>query len=140
MRSDKGSGGVIVATLEWIRFFAGGTFLLLGLFIFLIEIIGVYRFRYVLNRMHAAAMGDTLGIGLSFIGLMILWGFSFTTLKLFLVVVFLWFSSPVSSHLIARLEVTIDEESETHYKKKWIADTEDGKEPDRNMQEKKGGA
>ena len=129
-----------MAVLEWIRFFAGGIFLLLGLFIFLIEIIGVYRFRYVLNRMHAAAMGDTLGIGLSFIGLMILSGFSFTTLKLFLVVVFLWFSSPVSSHLIARLEVTIDEESEIHYKEKWIGDTSDWDEQGSKVQEKKGGA
>lgn len=129
-----------MAVLEWIRFFAGGIFLLLGLFIFLIEIIGVYRFHYVLNRMHAAAMGDTLGIGLSFIGLMIFTGFSFTTLKLFLVVVFLWFSSPVSSHLIARLEVTIDEESEKHYKKKVINAEKEGVIPGNKMQEKKGGA
>ena len=37
-------------------------------------------------------------------------------MKLLFVIVFLWFSSPVSSHLIARLEVTTDEEKEKHYK------------------------
>ena len=77
---------------------------------------GVFRFRYVLNRMHAAAMGDTLGIGFSFLGLMIMSGWNFTTLKLFLVILFLWFSSPVSSHLIARLEVTTNEDKEKQYR------------------------
>ena len=71
---------------------------------------------YVLNRMHAAAMGDTLGIGFSFLGLMIMSGWNFTTLKLFLVILFLWFSSPVSSHLIARLEVTTNEDKEKQYR------------------------
>ena len=37
---------------------------------------------------------------------MILSGFNFTTLKMGLVVVFLWCASPVSSHLISRLEAT----------------------------------
>lgn len=106
-----------MAAAEWIKFIVGAFFLLMGLAIFVLEIIGVFRFKYVLNRMHAAAMGDTLGIGSSLIGLIILNGFNFTSLKLFLVLVFLWFSSPVSSHLIARLEVTTDEEPDKHYKK-----------------------
>lgn len=101
---------------EWVRFLAGGFLLLFGLGIFSIEMIGVYRFHYVLNRMHAAAMGDTLGIGFSLVGLMIMSGFNFTSLKLLFVVIFLWFSSPASSHLIARLEVTTDEEKEKHYR------------------------
>lgn len=105
-----------MAVIEWIRFLVGAGFLLFGLGIFAIEMIGVFRFKYVLNRMHAAAMGDTLGIGFSMVGLIIMSGFNFTSLKLLFVVVFLWFSSPASSHLIARLEVTIDEEDERHYR------------------------
>ena len=101
-----------MAVFEWVRFLVGAVLLLCGLGTFLIEMIGVYRFRYVMNRMHAAAMGDTLGIGASLVGLMIMSGFNFTTLKLFLIIVFLWFSSPVSSHLIARLEVATNEELE----------------------------
>lgn len=104
-----------MAVIEWIRFIVGGGLLLCGLAIFVIEIIGVFRFHYVLNRMHAAAMGDTLGIGFALLGLIVISGVNFTSLKLFLVIVFLWFSSPVSSHLIARLEVTTDEEKEKHY-------------------------
>ena len=66
---------------EWIRFIVGTAVLLCGLSIFVIEIYGIFHLRYVLNRMHAAAMGDTLGISISLIGLMIFSGINFTTLK-----------------------------------------------------------
>lgn len=96
--------------VEWIQFLVGCAFLFFGLFLFLVEMIGVFRFHYVLNRMHAAAIGDTLGIGSCFLGLIILSGFNFTSLKLALVIAFLWIASPTSSHLIARLEVTTKED------------------------------
>ncbi len=102
--------------MEWARLLIGGGLLLCGLGTFIIEIIGVFRFRYVLNRMHAAAIGDTLGIGFALSGLIVISGFNFTSLKLFLVIAFLWFSSPVSSHLIARLEVSTNEDSGRHYR------------------------
>ncbi len=102
--------------LEWLQFLAGAGLLLTGLLIFLVQMIGVFRFKYVLNRMHAAAMGDTLGIGCCLLGLIVMSGFSFTSLKLLLVIIFLWFSSPVASHLIARLEVATGNEREKHYK------------------------
>lgn len=92
--------------MEMIRFIIGAVFLCIGLAIFCIEIYGVFHFKKTLNRMHAAAMGDTLGIGVAMLGLMIISGLNFTTLKMALVVIFLWFSSPVASHLLAKLEVT----------------------------------
>ena len=76
---------------------------------FALEVFGSYRYEFVLNRMHAAALGDTLGIGISLTGLIIFSGLNFTSLKMLLVIVFLWFASPVSSHLISRLEVMTDE-------------------------------
>lgn len=97
-------------TMEWIRFILGTGLLITGAVTFLLEIFGVFKFRYVLNRMQVAAMGDTLGIGASLVGLMILFGFRFVTFKLALVLIFLWCASPVSSHLISRLEYTVDEE------------------------------
>lgn len=99
---------------EWIRFFLGTGLLLCGLGIFLTEIYGVFHLNYALNRMHAAAMGDTLGISFSLVGLMIFCGLNFTTLKMALIVVFLWFASPVSSHLIARLETATNENLKEH--------------------------
>lgn len=95
--------------VNWLQFILGTGFLLLGVAIFVIQLIGVFKFKYVLNRMHAAALGDTLGIGVSLLGLIILSGFNFTSLKMALIIVFLWCASPVSSHLISRLEVTTNE-------------------------------
>lgn len=96
--------------LEWIRFLAGIGLLLIGLCIFLLELFGVFKFKYVLNRMHAAAMGDTLGLGASLSGLILLSGWNITSAKMALVLIFLWLASPVSSHLISRLEVVTNEQ------------------------------
>lgn len=100
--------------LEWIRFLAGVGLLLIGMGIFALQLFGVFKFKYVLNRMHAAAMGDTLGIGVSLTGLMILSGFNVTSVKMALIIVFLWLASPVSSHLISRLEVVTNENMAEH--------------------------
>lgn len=121
--------------IEWLRFLAGAALLLMGMAIFIIEMIGVFRFQYVLNRMHAAATGDTLGLGSCLLGLIVLSGLNFTSLKLFLVIVFLWFSSPVSSHLIARLEVTTDEEREKHYGTLSLDKPESGEDPEQEAEE-----
>lgn len=99
---------------EWVRLLLGSVLLLCGLLIFLIEMYGVFRFKYVLNRMHAAALGDTLGITCSMAGLMLLSGFRFSTLKMAMVIVFLWLTSPVSSHLLARLEAGTNERLGEH--------------------------
>ena len=99
-------------TLNWIRFIVGVGLLLLGVVIFIIQMIGVFKFKNILSRMHAVAMGDTLGIGFSLLGLIILSGFNFTSLKIALIIVFLWLASPVSSHLISRLEVVTNEQLE----------------------------
>ena len=102
--------------IDWIRFIVGVGLLLVGLCFFITELIGVYKFKYVLNRMHAAGMGDTLGLSATLLGTMSLSGLNFTTLKMALIIVFLWMASPVASHLIARLEVTTNEELEAHCK------------------------
>ena len=99
---------------EWIRLILGGGLVLCGLIIFLIELYGIFHLDYALNRMHAAAMGDTLGISFSLVGLMIFSGLNFNTLKMMLIVIFLWFASPVSSHLLAALEVTTNENLKEH--------------------------
>lgn len=95
--------------LEWIRFALVALCVLGGLCVMLAATFGVFRFRYVLNRMHAAAMGDTLGMLLLFVGLILYAGFSFDALKLILVVALFWLAGPVSSHLIARLETTVND-------------------------------
>ncbi|MCR4883794.1 MAG: monovalent cation/H(+) antiporter subunit G [Clostridiales bacterium] len=90
--------------LDWIRFILTTIFLLAALTIFVSQFVGVHRFRYVLNRMHAAAMGDTLGLFFGITGVCISATSVDTLIKFILVVLFMWFASPVSSHLIAKLE------------------------------------
>ena len=102
--------------LEWLRLIVGTAFLIAGFIIFVVEVYGVFHMKYVLNRMQAAAMGDTLGISLSLVGLMIFSGLNMTTLKIALIGAFLWFSSPVASHLLAKLEFTTNEDIGEHAK------------------------
>lgn len=104
---------------EWLCFAIAAILLVGGVSIACIATFGVFRFKNVLNRMHAAALLDTLAILLALMGLMFLGGVYSTTtetvffiLKLVLVIVFLWFASPVGSHLISRLEVTTNENLE----------------------------
>lgn len=92
--------------METVRFIISAVLMAGALFTFITGVLGAFRFRYVLNRMHAAAVNDTLGVLLAIAALVIAFGFTMTSLKLILIIIFLWLSSPVSSHLIARLEVT----------------------------------
>lgn len=88
-----------------IRELIGLALVLMGVATIVLAVLGVFRFKYVLNRMHAAAMVDTLGILLILSGLMVLVGFSALFLKMLSIIVFMWMASPVTSHLIARAEV-----------------------------------
>ena len=117
-----------MSIIEHIRLLTGAVFLLGGLVLFALELYGIYHMKYVLNRMHAAAIGDTLGISFCLIGLMIFSGWNWTTLKMALVVLFLWWSSPVSSHLISRLEVETNPELSKHLKKGTLEEITESKE------------
>ena len=89
-----------------IRFIIAAIFIVAGIFVFAAAAFGVFKFKYVLNRMHVAAKCDSLGALLILVGCMILGGFSFMTLKLLLVLLILWITSPVAAHLIV-LEFTL---------------------------------
>ena len=92
------------------RYIIAAILLLIGISIACIATFGIFKFKYVLNRMHAAAMCDTLALMICLLGVSVLYGISYITLKLILIIIFLWLASPVSSHLIARLEVTTNPE------------------------------
>ena len=91
--------------LEWARFTLAALLMIAGLLTMFATIIGLFRFHYVLNRIHAAAKCDTFGVLLIFSSLMVIFGWDIASLKLILIIVFLWIANPVSAHLIARLEV-----------------------------------
>ena len=89
----------------WIQWILAAGCLLIGLIFMITAVFGVNRFKKALNRMHAAALGDTLGILFVILGLILIRGFSVDSLKLFLVILFFWIASPVSGHMLSRLEV-----------------------------------
>ena len=85
--------GAIVDVLSWLCLLGGGFFVLAGG-------IGVVRLPDVYTRSHAAGMTDTLGAGLILIGLMLQGGFTLITVKLILILVFIFFTSPTSTHAL----------------------------------------
>ena len=100
--------------LEWLQFALTAVFLLVGLLAMCAGVLGSYKLKFVLNRMHAAGMIDTAGMLFCSLGLAIAAGWSVTAVKLILAVLLLWCTSPVSSHLIARLVVSTEKNLQEH--------------------------
>lgn len=98
--------------LSLVQFIPAAILISLGVVIMILETFGIFHIKYVLNRLHAAAMGDSLGILLIALGVMICFGFSFTTLKILCVVLLFWVASPTCSHLLAGFEVFTNEHVE----------------------------
>jgi len=75
-----------------------------GLFFFMVGTVGILRFPDVFTRAHSAAKCDTLGAMLSMVGLIIYNGFNFVSLKIVLILIFVWITNPTATHLIAKAE------------------------------------
>ena len=76
---------------------------------------GAFRFDYALNRLHAAAIADTLALGLVLLGVMVAVGFRAVLWKLVLVLVIQWYTSPLSSHMLAQFEYRAGQEDLARY-------------------------
>ncbi|MDD6041044.1 MAG: monovalent cation/H(+) antiporter subunit G [Clostridia bacterium] len=98
--------------LDWIRFVLTAALLAAGLFLLITGVVAQYRFKYVLNRMHGASMGDSLGLFLVVAALCISAPDGWVVVKLLLVSLFVWITSPTGGHLIARLELASNEHPE----------------------------
>ena len=98
----------------WFQFILSACFIGIGLIIIILSVLGVYRFRFVLNRMHAAAMADTLGILFIILGLMTANGFNMVLVKFLCIIAFMWIASPVSGHLITKLEYLTNDRLDRH--------------------------
>lgn len=88
-----------------IRTLLAALFFVIAAFLFVTEVIGLYKFDYVLNRIHAAALGDTLGLLFTVLGVVVLKGFRLVSLKLLLIPVFFYLTGPVLTHLIGAVEI-----------------------------------
>jgi multicomponent Na+:H+ antiporter subunit G len=87
--------------IDLAREIAAGLFLFAGAFFLLAGAIGMNRMPDLFTRMHAASVGDTLGVSLMLIGMVFLAGFTLVTVKLVFLLAFLLFMGPVASHALA---------------------------------------
>lgn len=90
--------GDLVSVLAWVLLVAGAFFLVTGS-------LGMVRLPDVFTRMHAAGMVDTMGAGLTLAGLCVYSlhdGAYLVAVRLVLVLGFLWFTSPIATHAVAK--------------------------------------
>lgn len=88
------------------RDFIVAIFLFGGLFFFMVGTLGIIRFPDVFTRAHSAAKCDTLGAILCLSALVVLNGLNIVSLKIVLIIVFVWIANPTATHLIAKAEYT----------------------------------
>jgi multicomponent Na+:H+ antiporter subunit G len=86
----------------------------LGLICCCIAMYGVYRMDYVLSRIHAAAIIDTLGTLLIFAGMILLRGLGWASAKILLILAFQWITGPVSTHRISKVEILSNPDYDKH--------------------------
>lgn len=85
----------VIDALSWALLLGGCAFMLVGG-------VGLLRLPDFYARIHAAGMTDSLAAPLIVVGLALQAGWSLVTVKLLTVWVFLWISSPSSSHAVAK--------------------------------------
>ena len=76
--------------------------ILTGTFFFFSGTVGFLRFPDFYTRMHATGKCDTLGALFSLAGMVLYNGFSLISLKIFLIVLLVFFTSPTATHAILR--------------------------------------
>lgn len=90
--------------LAWVRFGVTAFFVLAALAVFVSETLGIFRFSSMLCRMHAAAMGDTVGMLAAVLAAVTARGLSFAAGKFLAVWLIMAVGGSAASHLLARLE------------------------------------
>ncbi len=80
---------------------AGGGFAIAGALLSILGALGVLRFPDVYTRIHAASITDTGGATLMLLGLGLIAGAQFLTLKLVLVWVLILITSPAAANALA---------------------------------------
>ncbi|MDS4031451.1 MAG: monovalent cation/H(+) antiporter subunit G [Candidatus Contendobacter sp.] len=85
----------LIDVLAWLALMGGVSFTLIG-------VIGLLRLPDFYTRLHAAGVADTLGPALILLGLILQAGWTLTSVKLLLMLLFVWFTSIVATHALAR--------------------------------------
>lgn len=86
---------------EWVCFGLTAAGLIAALALMTAGVVGNCRFNSASNRIHAAGVGDSLGMALLTIALSVSAASFSSGARLFLPLLFLWVTSPVTSHFLA---------------------------------------
>jgi multicomponent Na+:H+ antiporter subunit G len=90
---------LLSTAITWALLIFGSTMIIIGG-------IGVLRLPDFFSRTHGAGLTDTVGAGAVLVGLMFESGFSASTLRLALILLFLWYTSPVGGYALARVALS----------------------------------
>jgi multicomponent Na+:H+ antiporter subunit G len=93
--------------MEFILDIASAVLLAAGSIFILIGTLGLVRLPDFYTRLHAAGITDTLGTELLLIAMMLQAGFSLITVKLILISLFIFFTSPTATHAVANAARTM---------------------------------
>ena len=89
--------------MELVNDIITGIFFFIGSMSIIIGACGLIKLPDVFSRIHAAGMIDTGGTAFFLLGMIVQSGWSLITVKLVLIGVFIFFTSPVTSHVTANL-------------------------------------
>ncbi|MGI6022290.1 MAG: monovalent cation/H(+) antiporter subunit G [Methanoculleus sp.] len=81
-------------------------FIVIGLFFMVVGAIGLIRFPDFYTRVHATGKCDTLGEGMILFGLVLYEGMNLVAVKILLLVIFIFITSPTAVHAILNVAYT----------------------------------
>ena len=85
-----------------LREFIAGLFLAGGAFFLLASAIGMLRRPDFYCRLHASGNSETLGVMLSFMGLVIYEGLTLTSLKMIMIFLLIFLGNPIGTHILSK--------------------------------------
>lgn len=94
-------------TLDLIADIASAILLAAGSFFLVVGAFGLIRMPDMFTRLHATSVSDTLGAGLLILAMVIQAGFSLVTVKLLIILAVFFFTSPLTSHALARAALAV---------------------------------
>lgn len=89
----------LVNVLSWLCLGAGTAFCIIGT-------VGLIRMPDFYTRVHAVSVTDTAGAGLLLVGMMLQAGFTLVTVKLIIIGLLIFFTSPTATHALCKAALT----------------------------------
>jgi len=84
----------VINILSWIFIVSGSFFAIIGA-------LGTLRFPDFWSRLHAASISDSAGVILLLVGMMLQAGPGLITVKLLIILIFLFITGPTATHAVA---------------------------------------